>query len=96
MSAPGRHASSHRLWPWENVLARAPGGRASFDQYLVDWPGLVHVPDLGDDAALDVGNSIVAVKGDARIDMQYVNVFADAQEAELALIELARAVITHY
>jgi len=77
-----------------NILA--PGGRASFDQYLVDWPDLEHVPDLGDDAVLDVGNSSVAVTGDARVDVQYVNVFADAQEAELALIELVRAALAHY
>ena len=81
---------------WELYLSiQAPGGRASFDEYLQTWPDLAHVPDLGDDAVLDVGNSIVAVKGDTRVDVQYVE-FRDAAEAELTLIELARAAIAYY
>jgi hypothetical protein len=75
-----------------NVLT--PGGRASYDQYLVDWPGLEPVVGIGDAAVLDVGNSIVSVKGDTRIDVQYIDVFDP--DAEQVLIELVRAIMEHY
>ena len=89
--APGAAPASAVGYTWDLYLnVESPGGRASFDEYLATWPDLEHVADVGDDAVLDAGNLLVAVKADTRIDVQYVN-FIDP-DAEEVLIELARAI----
>jgi len=65
------------------------GGQAGFAGYLDAWPGLEHVTGIGDDAVLDVGNTLYAVKGEAWFEIQYVAIFDPDPQA--VLIELGHA-----
>ena len=77
--------------PWEIVLGvRVPGGRAYYDTYLAAQAG-DPVPGLGDVAVEGPAKSIIAVKGDALVDLQYVSFEEGDEEVRRELVRLILA-----
>ena len=77
---------------WQIVLGvRAPGGRAYYDTYLTSIAGSP-IPGLGTDVAVEgPARSIMAVKGDVLVDLQYVSFDEGAKEQA---VELMKAVLS--
>jgi hypothetical protein len=80
---------------WDVILnVQSPGGKQAFDVYVQVFPNLEHVPGIADDAVADVANSVVAVKGDTRLDVQYINLHDP--NAEAVLIEIAKEIAARF
>jgi hypothetical protein len=75
---------------WDIALdVQSPGGRAVYDQERGFSPDAAAIPGLGDAAFQSVANSVVAVKGDTRVDLQYI-AFEDG--SDLVPAELIRRI----
>ena len=71
----------------------SPGGRSDFQDYLEFSPDSEHIAGLGEDAVEGVANSVIALKGDTQIDLQYLG-FHDGSEAIPAA--LVRIILTRF
>lgn len=77
--------------PWQVVLGvLAPGGRHYYDTFMAIMEG-EKLTDLGDAAIRSEANTVVAVKGDALVSIQYIDLSAPREEVPVELIKLAFA-----
>lgn len=76
---------------WQVVLGvLTPGGRQYYDTFMAIMEG-EQLTDLGDAAIRSEANSVVAVKGDALVSIQYIDLSAPREEVPVELIKLAFA-----
>lgn len=74
---------------WDIALdIHSPGGRSDFDEYLSFTDDEEHITGLGDDAVKGVASSVIAVKGDTQVDLQFVAFYEGAAEIPQRLVEV--------
>ena len=76
---------------WQVVLGvLTPGGRHYYDTFMAIMEG-EQLTGLGDAAIRSEANTVVAVKGDAVVSIQYIDLSAPREEVPVELIKLAFA-----